>query len=55
MTAVGWLPAPVEELFGTEATAEESYALLTVDVPPPPGSPPSAPPVTTWAAPTSTG
>lgn len=39
MTAVGWLPAPVEELFGTEATAEESYALLTVDVPP-----------TTWLA-----
>ncbi|MGW1542366.1 NADH-quinone oxidoreductase subunit C, partial [Streptomyces sp. NPDC002309] len=31
---VGWLPAPAEELFGTEATAEESYALLTVDVPP---------------------
>ena len=30
----GWLPAPVEELFGTEATAEESYELLTVDVPP---------------------
>ncbi|MFG2782749.1 NADH-quinone oxidoreductase subunit C [Streptomyces prunicolor] len=39
MTAVGWLPAPVEELFGTEATAEESYELLTVDVPP-----------TTWLA-----
>jgi len=34
MTAVGWLPAPVGELFGTEATAEESYELLTVDVPP---------------------
>ena len=34
MTTVGWLPAPVEELFGTEATAEESYDLLTVDVPP---------------------
>jgi len=34
MTAVGWLPVPVEELFGTEATAEESYDLLTVDVPP---------------------
>ncbi|MFJ9898652.1 NADH-quinone oxidoreductase subunit C [Streptomyces sp. NPDC091280] len=34
MTAVGWLPAPTEELFGTEATAEESYDLLTVDVPP---------------------
>ncbi|WP_427921969.1 NADH-quinone oxidoreductase subunit C [Streptomyces sp. cg40] len=39
MTAVGWLPAPTEELFGTEATAEESYELLTVDVPP-----------TTWLA-----
>ncbi|MFJ9967358.1 NADH-quinone oxidoreductase subunit C [Streptomyces avermitilis] len=34
MTAVGWLPAPVEELFGTEATAEASYEVLTVDVPP---------------------
>ena len=34
MTAVGWLPGPTEELFGTEATAEESYELLTVDVPP---------------------
>jgi NADH:ubiquinone oxidoreductase subunit C len=34
MTAVGWLPASAEELFGTEATAEESYELLTVDVPP---------------------
>jgi NADH:ubiquinone oxidoreductase subunit C len=35
MTAVtGWLPAPTEELFGTEATAEESYDVLTVDVPP---------------------
>nr|WSY52567.1 NADH-quinone oxidoreductase subunit C [Streptomyces sp. NBC_00886] len=34
MTAVGWLPAPTEELFGTEATAEESYELFTVDVPP---------------------
>ncbi|GGT27705.1 NADH-quinone oxidoreductase subunit C [Streptomyces chromofuscus] len=31
---VGWLPAPAEDLFGTEATAEESYELLTVDVPP---------------------
>lgn len=31
---VGWLPAPVEELFGPEATAEESYEVLTVDVPP---------------------
>ncbi|MGW0823386.1 NADH-quinone oxidoreductase subunit C [Streptomyces sp. NPDC002845] len=29
----GWLPAPVEELFGPEATAEESYEVLTVDVP----------------------
>ncbi|MFD4263155.1 NADH-quinone oxidoreductase subunit C [Streptomyces sp. NPDC058534] len=34
MTAVGWLPAGTEELFGTEATAEESYDVLTVDVPP---------------------
>ncbi|MFD7058036.1 NADH-quinone oxidoreductase subunit C [Streptomyces sp. NPDC059906] len=34
MTAVGWLPAGVEELFGTDATAEEAYDLLTVDVPP---------------------
>ncbi|MFE0510484.1 NADH-quinone oxidoreductase subunit C [Streptomyces sp. NPDC058964] len=34
MTRVGWLPAPAEELFGTEATAEESYEVLTVDVPP---------------------
>ncbi|MFJ8541051.1 NADH-quinone oxidoreductase subunit C [Streptomyces sp. NPDC093586] len=34
MTAVGWLPADAEELFGAEATAEESYDLLTVDVPP---------------------
>ncbi|MGM0357936.1 NADH-quinone oxidoreductase subunit C, partial [Streptomyces sp. ECR3] len=34
MTEAGWLPAPVGELFGPEATAEESYALLTVDVPP---------------------
>ncbi|GAA3878929.1 hypothetical protein GCM10023084_34840 [Streptomyces lacrimifluminis] len=34
MTATGWLPAPTEELFGTEATAEESYDVLTVDVPP---------------------
>ncbi|MGY1500286.1 NADH-quinone oxidoreductase subunit C [Streptomyces sp. QTS52] len=32
--ATGWLPAPTEELFGTEATAEESYDVLTVDVPP---------------------
>lgn len=30
----GWLPAPVEELFGPDATAEESYEVLTVDVPP---------------------
>ncbi|EPH44898.1 NADH-quinone oxidoreductase subunit C [Streptomyces aurantiacus] len=29
----GWLPAPVEELFGAEATAEESYEVLTADVP----------------------
>ncbi|MFE0099558.1 NADH-quinone oxidoreductase subunit C [Streptomyces sp. NPDC059009] len=29
----GWLPSPVEELFGAEATAEESYEVLTVDVP----------------------
>ncbi|GAA2950091.1 MULTISPECIES: NADH-quinone oxidoreductase subunit C [Streptomyces] len=34
MTAVGWLPADVGELFGTDATAEESYEVLTVDVPP---------------------
>ncbi|MGW2745214.1 NADH-quinone oxidoreductase subunit C, partial [Streptomyces sp. NPDC001450] len=34
MSTVGWLPAPAEELFGPEATAEESYELLTVDVPP---------------------
>lgn len=30
----GWLPAPAEELFGEGATAEESYEVLTVDVPP---------------------
>ena len=30
----GWLPASVEELFGPDATAEESYEVLTVDVPP---------------------
>lgn len=30
----GWLPAPVEELFGPDTTAEESYEVLTVDVPP---------------------
>jgi NADH:ubiquinone oxidoreductase subunit C len=29
----GWLTAPVGDLFGGEATAEESYGLLTVDVP----------------------
>ncbi|MEU3090788.1 NADH-quinone oxidoreductase subunit C [Streptomyces massasporeus] len=34
MTAVGWLPAEAEELFGPDATAEESYDVLTVDVPP---------------------
>ncbi|MFI6205501.1 NADH-quinone oxidoreductase subunit C [Streptomyces sp. NPDC051041] len=34
MTAAGWLPADVEELFGAQATAEESYEVLTVDVPP---------------------
>uniref|UniRef100_UPI0015F059E4 NADH-quinone oxidoreductase subunit C n=1 Tax=Streptomyces shenzhenensis TaxID=943815 RepID=UPI0015F059E4 len=35
MTApAGWLPAPVEELFGTDATADESYGVLTVDIPP---------------------
>ncbi|MGW5767519.1 NADH-quinone oxidoreductase subunit C [Streptomyces longwoodensis] len=34
MTTVGWLPAPAEQLFGPDATAEESYAVLTVDVPP---------------------
>ncbi|MEJ1196908.1 MULTISPECIES: NADH-quinone oxidoreductase subunit C [unclassified Streptomyces] len=33
MTAVGWLPADAEELFGAQATAEESYDVLTVDVP----------------------
>ncbi|GHF30073.1 NADH-quinone oxidoreductase subunit C [Streptomyces griseoluteus] len=31
---MSWLPAPVEELFGPDATAEESYDVLTVDVPP---------------------
>ncbi|MEV8255917.1 NADH-quinone oxidoreductase subunit C [Streptomyces huasconensis] len=30
----GWLPSPAEELFGAQATAEESYDVLTVDVPP---------------------
>ena len=34
MTAVGWLPADAEELFGPDATAEQSYEVLTVDVPP---------------------
>ncbi|MBO4259000.1 NADH-quinone oxidoreductase subunit C, partial [Streptomyces griseorubiginosus] len=34
MSTIGWLPAPVEELFGTEATADVSYDVLTVDVPP---------------------
>ncbi|MCQ4200183.1 NADH-quinone oxidoreductase subunit C [Streptomyces coelicoflavus] len=34
MTAVGWLPADAEELFCADAAAEESYDLLTVDVPP---------------------
>ncbi|MFE9348450.1 NADH-quinone oxidoreductase subunit C [Streptomyces olivaceus] len=33
MTAAGWLPADTGELFGAEAAAEESYGLLTVDVP----------------------
>ncbi|MEU1815543.1 NADH-quinone oxidoreductase subunit C [Streptomyces roseifaciens] len=31
--AVGWLPAGVISLFGEGATAEETYELLTVDVP----------------------
>ncbi|MFE2189146.1 NADH-quinone oxidoreductase subunit C, partial [Streptomyces sp. NPDC059455] len=30
---VGWLPRSAAELFGEGATAEESYGLLTVDVP----------------------
>ncbi|MEV7321858.1 NADH-quinone oxidoreductase subunit C [Streptomyces sp. NPDC093970] len=35
MTApTGWLPAPADALFGPDATAEESYGVLTVDVPP---------------------
>ncbi|WP_324789235.1 NADH-quinone oxidoreductase subunit C [Streptomyces sp. H51] len=34
MSTVGWLPAPAEDLFGAEATAEEAYDVLTVDVPP---------------------
>ncbi|MFK0063101.1 NADH-quinone oxidoreductase subunit C [Streptomyces werraensis] len=33
MIAVGWLPADVEDLFGAQATAEEAYGVLTVDVP----------------------
>ncbi|MFF7752890.1 NADH-quinone oxidoreductase subunit C [Streptomyces sp. NPDC007971] len=33
MSTVGWLPAPAEELFGAQATAEEAYEVLTVDVP----------------------
>jgi NADH:ubiquinone oxidoreductase subunit C len=33
MSGAGWLPAPAENLFGPEATAEESYEVLTVDVP----------------------
>ncbi|WP_432155474.1 NADH-quinone oxidoreductase subunit C [Streptomyces sp. bgisy153] len=34
MSTAGWLPAPAEELFGPDATAGESYEVLTVDVPP---------------------
>ncbi|MFE0821099.1 NADH-quinone oxidoreductase subunit C [Streptomyces sp. NPDC058807] len=34
MTAVGWLPADATELFGPQAAADESYDVLTVDVPP---------------------
>jgi NADH:ubiquinone oxidoreductase subunit C len=34
MNGAGWLPAPAEELFGAQATAEQSYEVLTVDVPP---------------------
>ncbi|MFE1952550.1 NADH-quinone oxidoreductase subunit C [Streptomyces sp. NPDC059524] len=30
---MSWLPSPVEELFGADATVEEAYDLLTVDVP----------------------
>ncbi|MFJ4440033.1 NADH-quinone oxidoreductase subunit C [Streptomyces sp. NPDC088923] len=29
----GWLPSPAEEVFGTGASAEDAYGLLTVDVP----------------------
>ncbi|WP_405553567.1 NADH-quinone oxidoreductase subunit C [Streptomyces sp. NBC_01171] len=32
--STGWLPTSVDELFGPDATAEESYDVLTVDVPP---------------------
>jgi NADH:ubiquinone oxidoreductase subunit C len=32
-TAIGWLPTAVTELFGEEATGEEAYGLLTIDVP----------------------
>jgi NADH:ubiquinone oxidoreductase subunit C len=31
---MNWLPAPVEDLFGPDATLEDAYDLLTVDVPP---------------------
>ncbi|WP_190078771.1 NADH-quinone oxidoreductase subunit C, partial [Streptomyces daghestanicus] len=34
MSGAGWLPADPGELFGPDATAEESYDVLTVDVPP---------------------
>ncbi|MFC7814762.1 NADH-quinone oxidoreductase subunit C, partial [Streptomyces sp. NPDC057367] len=34
MTAAGWLPADTAELFGPQAAADESYDVLTVDVPP---------------------
>ncbi|KUN85346.1 dehydrogenase [Streptomyces bungoensis] len=34
MSTAGWLPAPADELFGAEATVEEAYEVLTVDVPP---------------------
>ncbi|TWV57160.1 NADH-quinone oxidoreductase subunit C, partial [Streptomyces misionensis] len=34
MSTAGWLPAPAAELFGPDAVAEESYEVLTVDVPP---------------------
>ncbi|MDX6331318.1 MAG: hypothetical protein QOI83_3701, partial [Streptomycetaceae bacterium] len=32
-TGIGWLPSAVTELFGEEATGEEAYGLLTIDVP----------------------